>query len=332
MKNGEKLMFDFNLFPVLQTENLVLREPAESDAEALFPMASNEELTRYVEWDRHTSPEDTGAVIESFVRDYGARSGIVWCVQQREGGETVGMIGLTKLDYKNNSAEVGYWIGADFWGMGYASEALEKVLSFGLHALGLERIEAKCVAENPASGRVMHKAGMVFEGTRRRGDFIKGRFWDLRIYSALSNEIKAPGVIMISYSGQLFEAARSIRTTVFVEEQSCPYDEEFDGRDSSVEHALAYVCGRPVGCARFFVEDGHGVIGRLAVLSEFRGKGVGAALCRELIGLARTRGVSSIVIHAQTQAMEFYKKLGFVEYGEKFIESGVEHIHMRLEL
>lgn len=325
-------MFDFNLFPVLHSENLVLRELSDNDAGEIFSMASDAEVTRYVEWDTHAALGDTYRAFLQFRSEYSQRAGIVWAIQIRRTGQLAGLIGIKELDYRNNRANVGYWLGSHHWGRGYATEALEKVISFTLHALGFERIEAKCVAENPASGRVMQKAGMTFEGVCRHGDFVKGRFWDLRIYSVLQKEVITPGVIPVSFGGPLFDSVRTIRQDVFVKEQAVPYDEEFDEQDSESEHVLAFLGGKPVGCGRFFVQDGHGVMGRIASLKEYRGNGVGAAVCRELIGLARHRGVGEITIHAQTAAEGFYEKLGFARFGETFMEAGIEHVMMRLGL
>src|SRR5262249_28970822 len=114
--------------------------------------------------------------------------------------------------------------------------------------------------------------------------------------------------------------ARPIRLTVFVEEQRVPVEIEWYEHDASSLHALAYSpVGVSVATGRL-LPDGH--IGRMAVLKEWRGKGVGGAILEELIAAARARGDKEIELFAQTHAREFYRRYGFVEAGEIFEEAG----------
>ncbi len=125
-------------------------------------------------------------------------------------------------------------------------------------------------------------------------------------------------------------ALRAVRTTVFVIEQAIPESLEWDAADPLSVHALAVAAdGTPVGCGRL-LPDGH--IGRMAVLRAWRGLGVGAALLATLVDLARTQGHAAALLHAQTHALDFYAKQGFVPVGEVFIEAGLPHQTMRLAL
>lgn len=124
--------------------------------------------------------------------------------------------------------------------------------------------------------------------------------------------------------------ARPIRGTVFVEEQRVPLELEWDEWDALAEHALAFDArGRAIGTARL-LPDGR--IGRMAVLKEERSRGVGAALLRALLQSARERALPRAVLHAQTHAVGFYRKFGFSERGEVFLEAGIPHVEMQLEL
>jgi len=124
--------------------------------------------------------------------------------------------------------------------------------------------------------------------------------------------------------------ARPVREKVFVDEQGVPRELEWDEWDERCEHAVA--CdpkGRAIGTARL-VPDGR--IGRMAVLAEWRRRGVGAALLEALIALARERSMPRVTLHAQTHAAGFYRRFGFNERGGEFWEAGIAHVEMTLDL
>ena len=89
---------------------------------------------------------------------------------------------------EHRSAEVGYVLNPAFRGQGIAGEALSAVLDFAFRKMALNRVEAKCVAENASSERVMQKVGMTFEGVARSALLVKGEFRNIKIYSMLRSE------------------------------------------------------------------------------------------------------------------------------------------------
>ena len=123
------------------------------------------------------------------------------------------------------------------------------------------------------------------------------------------------------------EASR-IRTEVFVKEQAVPPELEMDAHDALSLHALALQDGKAVATGRL-LPDGH--IGRMAVLKDWRGRGIGGALLQRLIEAARRRGDAEIVLAAQTRVLPFYRAHGFMERGATYIEAGIEHQDMALE-
>jgi predicted GNAT family N-acyltransferase len=122
--------------------------------------------------------------------------------------------------------------------------------------------------------------------------------------------------------------AVSIRLKVFEMEQGVPCELEIDDGDKAAEHFLALVDKAPVGCSRMIIMDKTAKLGRIAVLREHRGRGVGKALCNLMIEQASLNGCIKVMIEAQTQAAGFYEKLGFSPYGEVFPDAGIEHIRM----
>jgi predicted GNAT family N-acyltransferase len=126
------------------------------------------------------------------------------------------------------------------------------------------------------------------------------------------------------------EAMRAIRTPVFIQEQQVPQQIEWDEMDPLCVHALAVdTDGTPIGTGRLAPD---GKIGRMAVLEEWRGKGVGAAILDFLVASARERGIKECRLHAQRHALEFYLQHGFEAEGEEFMEAGIPHVPMRRSL
>ena len=127
-----------------------------------------------------------------------------------------------------------------------------------------------------------------------------------------------------------FQDLRSVREPVFVVEQQVPLELEWDELDPLCRHVIARDdAHRPIGTGRLTPEH---KIGRMAVLREWRGRGVGEALLLALIEQARELGLPEVSLHAQVDAIGFYEKFGFVPYGERFEEAGIQHQAMRLPL
>ena len=129
-----------------------------------------------------------------------------------------------------------------------------------------------------------------------------------------------------------FACARFLREAVFVREQGFPPELEFDREDEEAVHVVAYLDGRPVGTGRllFRRQDPPGFlyIGRLCVLREHRGKGVGRKIMERLMERARAQGAAGALIVAQVPAMAFYEELGFCQQGKIFYTGTVPHVEM----
>ena len=124
--------------------------------------------------------------------------------------------------------------------------------------------------------------------------------------------------------------AAPIRTTVFVDEQKVPVEMEIDDWDPQCLHAVAFDSeGNAQGTGRL-LPDGH--IGRMAVLKSARGAGVGSALLTALMDAARARGQREAVLSAQTHAVPFYERHGYVVCGAEYLDAGIPHVDMRRDL
>jgi predicted GNAT family N-acyltransferase len=142
--------------------------------------------------------------------------------------------------------------------------------------------------------------------------------------------MSAPFTIRIMSWREALPLARPVRERVFVEEQNVPKDLEWDEWDEPSDHAVAFDAkGNPIGTARL-LPDGR--IGRMAVLKDWRRRGVGTALLGAMLDHARTRSMARAMLHAQIQAAGFYRRFGFNERGGAFLEAGIPHVEMTLEL
>lgn len=133
-----------------------------------------------------------------------------------------------------------------------------------------------------------------------------------------------------------WQAVRAVRQRVFVEEQACPPEDEWDACDAperrgqDVHHLLATDGGEAVGVARWHAVGGAAKLERFAVLPEARGRGIARALVAEALASARRAGHRRFVLHAQAYLEAFYRGFGFETVGAPFDEVGIEHVKMTL--
>jgi ribosomal-protein-alanine N-acetyltransferase len=177
--------------PALTTERLLLRAFHEGDAEPLYPLAANPNITRFTLWEAHRSIEET----QAFVRDYALtryREGMpepyaVTLLKDPE-SRPIGAAGCFWVSPPNHIMEVGYWIAEPYWGFSFAGEAVTAVVDLAFSAYDVERVQARVIVGNQASIRVLEKLGFQREGLHRSALFRRGRFEDLLMFSRLRNE------------------------------------------------------------------------------------------------------------------------------------------------
>ena len=121
----------------------------------------------------------------------------------------------------------------------------------------------------------------------------------------------------------------ALRRAVFVDEQGVDPAIDADGEDEHATQFLAWASGVPIGTARLRVVDGSAKAERVAVLDDYRGRGVGQALMNVVEANARGQGHRSLLVHAQEASVPFYQRLGYEPFGERFAEAGIPHVAMR---
>ncbi len=174
--------------PVLTTERLRLRPFTLLDAPEIQRLAGAREVAAGTLRIPHPYPDGLAeAWVLSQRGAYERGEDLALAIVRLEDGALVGAIGLA-FARDDGHAELGYWIGVPYWGRGYATEAARAVLSYGFRALGLQRIHARHFASNPASGRVLRKIGMTYEGRQRRHVRKWDRLEDLELYGILEED------------------------------------------------------------------------------------------------------------------------------------------------
>ncbi len=180
----------------LETERLILRRFKPEDAEEMYRnWASDPEVTRFLTWPCHPSPEATKALLEEWAARYADGGVFNWAIEHRGSRQVIGSIAVGKLIEEISSAEIGYCLSRVFWGQGIMPEALMAVMRFLFEEAEVNRICACHDVNNPNSGRVMEKAGLEYEGTLRQAGKNNRGICDIVVRAALRREWKAAGSI-----------------------------------------------------------------------------------------------------------------------------------------
>jgi RimJ/RimL family protein N-acetyltransferase len=182
---------DLRELPTLQTRRLILRAFLPQDAPEVQRLAGERAIAATTATIPHPYLDGVAEAWIAAQPELRARAeSLVYAVTLLEDGRLIGAVGLG-LQLAHRHAEMGYWIGRPSWGQGYCTEAAAEALRFGFETIRLHRIYAVHFVSNPASGRVMQKLGMRYEGRRRQHILKWGRFEDLDGYALLLPEYEA---------------------------------------------------------------------------------------------------------------------------------------------
>ncbi|AVH64119.1 MULTISPECIES: GNAT family N-acetyltransferase [unclassified Nostoc] len=174
--------------PTLQTQRLVMRAFTLADAPEVQCLAGIKEIAAMTLTIPH--PYQDGMAqewIKTHQKAFKEGKSVNLAIVLRDIGVLCGAISL-QINQEHNHAELGYWIGKPYWGQGYCTEAAKEILRYGFEVLGLHRIHARHFSHNPASGQVMQKIGMVYEGCRRQHKFRWGEYVDIVDYGILKSD------------------------------------------------------------------------------------------------------------------------------------------------
>lgn len=179
-----------DIFPTIHTDRLLLNQPTDQDAFRITKILSSSTIyyQNTLNIPYPYSLADAEFFIDKIVRQrFINNEAYIWAIRQTDKETLIGIIELS-LDANNSKAEAGYWLEENYWNMGYTTEVLKKVITFAFENLKLNKIYATHHLDNMASGRVMQKCGMEYEGTLRQEVKKENHFIDLVRYSILNKD------------------------------------------------------------------------------------------------------------------------------------------------
>jgi RimJ/RimL family protein N-acetyltransferase len=163
----------------IETARLTLRPFRESDVDAIFPIVSQVDFSKFMSWRPHVDREQTLTFIKGSLSVAAQNEGAVWAIEHE--GNAAGCIGLDGLVWQVNAlrhdrADLGYWLAPALWGKGLMTEAASAVVQFAFERMGLHKVATRCFVDNAASRRVIEKTGFRFVG-RAEDDVWRGTRW-----------------------------------------------------------------------------------------------------------------------------------------------------------
>jgi len=173
------------MFPVLNTDRLMLRELKINDAQAILNCFSNSDVLRHYGQNPLTSLDQVKHIINNFSKNYDEKRGIKWGIELKGQEGIIGTIGFQEWSTEHRRAEISYALFPESWGKGYAMEAVNRVISFGFQEMDLVRIGAIVFTENDASNKLLTKVGFEKEGILKKYMHQNQVPYDTYIYSLI---------------------------------------------------------------------------------------------------------------------------------------------------
>lgn len=181
---GRDEMFDFKRLPILETERLRLAPLLASDATHLFPIMGDPEVMAYWDVPELDDPDLVAAIVQNQVDAMAAGKALYWSMRTLAAGDFVGSCDLSEIDRWHRRAEVGFMLGREAWGQGYALEAMQTVVAFAAGA-GLRKLTARTHLGNRRSEVLLQKLGFVEEGLLRGHILKDGERRDCHVFGLL---------------------------------------------------------------------------------------------------------------------------------------------------
>lgn len=181
----------FQVFPVLETDDMILRDLRAADRAAVFRIYSDDVVDYFNPYQAAKTVRDAEVIIQDLREVFRRRDGIVWGITLRDKGTVIGTCGLrewVRTGIHAHRAELGFVMARTYWRQGYTSSALEIVLRFGFEHMKLNRIEANMQTDNEAAAHLLEKFGFVKEGRLRQRCIWDDQFFDVDHWALLKSD------------------------------------------------------------------------------------------------------------------------------------------------
>lgn len=175
-------------FPTLNSARLHLRRASRDDVDRYYVILSDPRVTKYINLPDSPSLERVEKFVRWMRKAYASGKACAWLIQIQGEDQVIGAIRIDRISRSSVYGTIGYELHPDYWGKGYASEAVTAVCDCAFGQFGLNRLEAWTLPGNESSDKVLVKCGFSYEGTLRQRSKFKGRFHDLRMYGYLAQE------------------------------------------------------------------------------------------------------------------------------------------------
>ena len=180
----------FKPFPQFETERLILRKVKKSDASDLYEYCKSPVSAKFADWYPHDDIGVTKQYISWLLAGVKKGQYMRWCIELKETGKVIGTCSFTAMDSNFKIAEIGYGILKEYWGRGFAAEAVSEIMEYGFCNIGLCRIYARIMKENTASVHLAQRLGMECEGFMRKAVWCKEKAHDIYYYAITDDEYK----------------------------------------------------------------------------------------------------------------------------------------------
>ena len=179
----------------LQTERLILRPFEAADGPAMYRnWCADPDVTRYLTWPCHGSEEVSCFLADLWAKEAEKPDTYQWAIVPKALGQPIGSLAVVSHYDPIAQCELGYCIGKAWWGQGLMTEEVKGAIRYLILEVGMNRVEARHDTHNPASGRVMQKAGMAFEGVQRQAGRNNTGVCDIAVYAILAQDVSVQSI------------------------------------------------------------------------------------------------------------------------------------------
>lgn len=314
----------------LETERLILRKFKVEDADAMFHnWASSDEVTKFLTWPSHESVEVTKYLLNDWIPRYNKSDYYNWVIELKETGEIVGNISVVQINENIKEASLGYCMGENWWGQGIMPEAGKAVINYLFNEIGFNRIEAYHDKNNPKSGRVMQKLGMIYEGVRRKKGINNQGIIDDVVYAILWEDYQQSCIRLVKATKLDAELLHRLQIEAFMPLYKKYHDDDTNPAKESKERILQkvedtdffiiYHGEEPVGGIRVkedYEEEKVKWISPLFIVPQWQNKGFAQEAIRMVFErYKRTDTWRLATIKQEIGNCYLYEKLGFERDG-----------------